>query len=76
MQQDKKINYLTFGDDFAIIVGANRVAAITPYQEAGNNFPVIWFRISDADNHTLMLINSAAVEIVGYDELPDDDDTL
>ena len=76
VKDEPTIYYLTLANDFAIIVGTKGVESIFEYKEGGNNFLVTWFSACDIDGNVLMRINSAAVEIVGYEPLPDDDDTL
>ena len=66
MEDVTPIQALVFEEDFAIVVGKDDVATITPYVENGQMAPITWFEIRDSNGYILTRMNSMFVEFVSY----------
>jgi len=75
IKDESTIYYLTFADDFAVIVGSNNVHSIRAYPEPGQSAYTAWLIAYDINGNVLMRINSAYVQLIGYHPLPGDDNT-
>jgi len=73
IDEEDTIYYLLFPDDFAIITGEKDVHSIRAYGEPSHYCDTAWFIVCDINGNILMRINSAYVQIIGYQPLPNDD---